>query len=101
MTFDGFDYGSIGYGLVALTVFVVAWATFRDTRARNLLQSALDLVEPLKVRVADIEVELYTLKRRIADLEYENADLWRWGRINYGKVVELNGDPEPVPILIK
>ena len=101
MSFEKIDVFSLIPHAVAISVVLIAYFRLKSGQARNLITSALALVGPLQARIAEVEADLVLLKRRIADLEYENAELWRWGRINYGKVVGFGGDPEPIPTITK
>lgn len=91
----GVDLGHVALGFLVLAL---AFLKLRDRRSEGLVASALALVAPLQSQLGDIRAEVDSLKRRVADLEFENAELWRWGRINYGRVADLGGEPEPIPL---
>jgi len=56
------------------------------------------LLKPLQDRIDALESEQARQARKIADLEYENSELMRWGRSNYVKVIEMGGNPNPFPL---
>jgi hypothetical protein len=93
------DHVDVATLVLSGITLLLLWARLRDKRGSGLVSSAMGLLAPLQNRIATLEADLESLKRHVSDLETQNGELWRWGRINYTRVLELGGDPEPLPSL--
>ena len=62
----------------------------------DLAATAISLIKPLQDRITELESRQARQDKRVADLEHENGELMRWGRLNYARVVEMGGEPFPL-----
>lgn len=54
--------------------------------AQAITDAAVTLINPLQARISALET-------RVCQLEDENRRLRVWGQLNYGRVIEMGGNP--------
>lgn len=86
--------------VVAVGGIFGTWITARSQRQKTdadatsvLTSVALQLIEPLQLRVSEMEAEIGRMERKILNLEKENALLHKWAQLLYTQVVETGHDP--------
>lgn len=67
-----------------------------DAEATSVLTGiALQLVQPLQVKMEEMQREIQRMERKIVRLEEENALLHKWAQLLFSQVLETGQDPIP------
>jgi len=89
----------LGLAVPAITAVGVVWGARvarKQTPAETasiLIETALDMMEPLKNRESELEDKVQHLEDQVDRLERENELLHRWGQLLYTQVLEAGGEP--------